>query len=226
MWSFHLYVQQCPVHLAFNRYRPTCTKNATEFNRAGNNASHKHLLTFINASTSTDSTPECHTQQNSIHQLDNGISGGTPECQYQWAGHNTEHSVTQPMSTGDISRRPDLQSLHEEADVIVNQLVKLAATGASNIRVVCDDTDVFILPDLFLPQREAVMWCHWCGDGESCRWSSCHRYKRHCQLNTWTLQILFLVPMPLMVVIPHNTLLASGRLRQWNLCTAGGNWSC
>ena len=42
--------------------------------------------------------------------------------------------------------REDLCNRHEEADVIIlNQLIYLAARGASNIRVICDDTDVFVL---------------------------------------------------------------------------------
>ena len=42
--------------------------------------------------------------------------------------------------------RQDLQTTHEEADVIIPQQVKhLIGCGCSCIRVVCDDTDVFAL---------------------------------------------------------------------------------
>ena len=45
-----------------------------------------------------------------------------------------------------ITTRNDLQNTHEEADVVmVNQMVPVAVRDASNISVVCDDTDVLVL---------------------------------------------------------------------------------
>jgi len=42
--------------------------------------------------------------------------------------------------------RIDLWTTHEEADVIiVQQVVKIANEGVKSIRVICDDTDVFVL---------------------------------------------------------------------------------
>ena len=42
--------------------------------------------------------------------------------------------------------RPDLMIMHEEADVIIpNQVVYLANIGFCGIKVISDDTDVFVL---------------------------------------------------------------------------------
>ena len=50
------------------------------------------------------------------------------------------------MKNGEVTKRVDLHYTHEEADIIiVNQLMIVAENGASNICVVCDDTDVFVL---------------------------------------------------------------------------------
>ena len=58
----------------------------------------------------------------------------------------SENSVPIMIREGKALTRNDLQNTHEEADVIIiNQLVHLAQRNASNICVVCDDTDVFIV---------------------------------------------------------------------------------
>ena len=58
----------------------------------------------------------------------------------------SENSVPIIIREGKVLPRNDLQNTHKEADVIIiNQLVHLAQRNVSNICVVCDDTDVFIL---------------------------------------------------------------------------------
>ena len=50
------------------------------------------------------------------------------------------------LQASEVSIRYDLHNTNEEADVmIINQLLVLVNGGASHIRVICDDTDVFIL---------------------------------------------------------------------------------
>ena len=47
---------------------------------------------------------------------------------------------------GLIIQRGDLQNMHEEADVIlVNQAVHAAKIGVSGVKVIADDTDIFVL---------------------------------------------------------------------------------
>ena len=47
---------------------------------------------------------------------------------------------------GIMRDRPDLRTTHEEADVIIiQQVFHLVDVGKSNIHIIVDDTDVFIL---------------------------------------------------------------------------------
>lgn len=55
-----------------------------------------------------------------------------------------EHPVPLALRNGDISRRPDLHKVQQETDDIIKQLMKRTGKCASNIREVCDDTDVVI----------------------------------------------------------------------------------
>ena len=54
------------------------------------------------------------------------------------------------IQNGEKSRvvllRNDLRTSHEEADLtIIRQLVSVSDSGMTNIRVICEDTDVFVL---------------------------------------------------------------------------------
>ncbi|KAK3894973.1 hypothetical protein Pcinc_001266 [Petrolisthes cinctipes] len=135
----------CRVHLIFDRYAPNSTKGASRSNRAGTNASHKHSLTL-------------HTPlpaQNVVLTVTyNKVQLITLITKY-FVDHvedNTnelitaEHPIPISITNGQVRTQTNLRNTHEEADVIiVNQLVYLAARGASNITVVSDDTDVFVL---------------------------------------------------------------------------------
>lgn len=53
------------------------------------------------------------------------------------------------------SERADLHTAHEEADVIIaQQVVHLADSGKMSIRVISDDTDVFVLLIHFYKLRQ------------------------------------------------------------------------
>ena len=143
----NFYIQKCCVHLIFDRYPPTSTKGATRSNRAGKNASRKHLLTLhtplpaqkvvLNVTHNKTQLISLITQYLVDHLLDNNNNELVI---------TSEHPVPVGIRNGQIIQRNDLHNTHEETDVIiVNQLVDLALRGTSNICVVCDDTDVFIL---------------------------------------------------------------------------------
>ena len=54
--------------------------------------------------------------------------------------------VLKEVHAGTTSSRHDLKTTHEEADVfIVQQAIALANTGSKSLRILCDDTDVFVL---------------------------------------------------------------------------------
>ena len=55
-------------------------------------------------------------------------------------------SITVEIFKGVAIERRDLETTHEEADVIIpRQVVDAATHGSTCIKVICDDTDVFIL---------------------------------------------------------------------------------
>ena len=50
------------------------------------------------------------------------------------------------LFSGHLSNRDDLRTTHEEADVtMVYQVLNIAQSGAQSIKVISDDTDVFVL---------------------------------------------------------------------------------
>jgi len=58
------------------------------------------------------------------------------------------------INNGVIVQRVDMRTTHEEADIIiVQQVVKLAQSGNTSIKVVCDDTDVLVLLVHFYAQN-------------------------------------------------------------------------
>lgn len=65
--------------------------------------------------------------------------------------HNTALIITgkdalpTQVVRGIVSQFKDLCTTQEDADIIIQQLVKLAEGGPPFIKVVCDDTDVFVL---------------------------------------------------------------------------------
>ena len=142
--KFHL--RNGDVYLVFDRYHPNSTKNVTRSNRAGKNVSWKHQLTL---QTQLPAQKVVLTVPHNKKQLIDLI------CQYLI--NNVSCESTRLTITGDqptpiqlyentVTNRADLRATHEEADVImVQQMVKVAEKGCSNIKVICDDTDVFVL---------------------------------------------------------------------------------
>ena len=146
MGSLNYYLRKCSVHLIFDRYLPTSTKGATRSNRAGNNASRRHQLTLhmpLPAQKVVLNVTQNRTQLISLitQYLHDNLQENNNELVI-----TSEHPDPVAIKNRMSSLRNDLHNTHEEADVIiVNQLVELAVRGTSNICVVCDDTDVFIL---------------------------------------------------------------------------------
>ena len=120
-------------------------KNATRVNRAGKDGTRKHQLSLHTPlPTQRVVLNVAHNKRQVIEML----------IQYLIENvHNTNELVitcAQPdpvtLQAGKVSIRHDLHNTHEEADVmIINQLLVLVNGGVSHIRVICDDTDVFIL---------------------------------------------------------------------------------
>jgi len=141
---FHL--RNSDVYLIFDRYNHNSTKNMTRSSRAGTNVSRKHQLSLqTQLPTQKVVLAVPHNKKQLIGLL----------CQY--LVDHVSSNINKLVITGEspvpvqlcedtVIDREDLRTTHEEADtIIVQQMVKVAGRGSRSIKVVCDDTDVFIL---------------------------------------------------------------------------------
>lgn len=146
------------TYLIFDRYFESSIKEITRTSRAGKNASRQHQLSML---TPLPPQKVCLTVTKNKVQLINLI------CEYL-----RQHNDLLPQNgnvlvvTGaeptpmevcnrNVQERSDLCTTHEEADVIiVQQVVHLANTGKSSIRVIADDTDVFVLLMHFYKEKQ------------------------------------------------------------------------
>ena len=135
----------------------------TRCSRAGNDPSRKHHLDLH--TTLAAYKVVLNVVYNKV-QLINSI------CQYlmnQIAYTQTKvvitakHPIPVQVCNNSTLQRPDLKTHHEEADVIIIHHLVRNASGASShshIKVVCDDTDVFVLLIYFhLKEKMTVNVC-------------------------------------------------------------------
>ena len=175
----HEYLNNCCVYLIFDRYPATSTKSTTRSNCAGANVSRTHVLSLHTT------LPAQKVVLNVTHNKTQLITLITKYLVDHLEDNQNELVVTSEdpvpiaIRNGEVVRRDDLRNTHEDADVIiVNQLVDLAGRGANNIRVVCDDTDVFILMLHFYCGKESKLWCH---HGEPCSREKSRRHTSYSQ---------------------------------------------
>ncbi len=143
----HLHIAD--TYLIFDRYYDDSIKEITRTSRAGTNASRQHQL-----SMSTPLPPKnvCLTVTKNKVQLIALICvhlrlwcDQLPQNGRLLVVTGSEPTPIE-ISDGIIRERPDLRTTHEEADVIITQqVVHLANAGENSIRVLSDDTDVFVL---------------------------------------------------------------------------------
>ena len=131
------------MYLIFVRYLTRSTKSATKSNRAGMNVTRRHVLKLQTPLPSKDVVLEVTHKTQLIKLIVQYLLDHLEDNDNELI--TSEEPVPTVLRNGKISKRDALYNVHEEADVIVNQLVYLADQGARNILVVCDDTDVFIL---------------------------------------------------------------------------------
>ena len=133
------------VYLIFDCYIENSTKEVTRLQRAGKHASRGHKLQL------SSPLPQ---QQVLLNVTENKRQLIDIICQYCLDNPiRSDNSlvVTGPdtpieYNHGLVIYREDMKTSHEEADVIIpNQVSMLAEIGLSSIRVVADDTDVFVL---------------------------------------------------------------------------------
>jgi len=138
----------CDTYLVFDRYYDNSIKKVTRTARAGKDASRRHQL---NLTTPLPAQKIVLTVTENKVQLINIICSSIKDHPEAFST-NTKLILTGPnpipmeIAEYQVVERPDLRTTHEEADVImVQQMVLLASSGVPSIRVISDDTDVFIL---------------------------------------------------------------------------------
>lgn len=156
MKTINYHLTHSDVYLVFDRYINDSTKHMARATRSGANASRHHELTLqtpLPAQKVVLNVPYNKVQLIDIiceylieHVVDNDtklvITGKDPTPIELW--NNT------------TIRRCDMKTTHEEADVIIiHQLLQVASdSGITHIKVICDDTDVFILLIHFYIQKD------------------------------------------------------------------------
>ena len=156
------HLKAADTYLVFDRYLANSIKDTTRASRAGKNASRQHQLSLL---TPLPPQKVCLTVTHNKVQLIHLI------CEYLRQNNNVlsgngnvlvvtgaEHTPVE-ICNSNVQERPDLRTTHEEADVIiVQQVVHLAETGKTSIRVIADDTDIFVL--LLHFYQEKHLNCH------------------------------------------------------------------
>ena len=102
----------------------------------------------IPGSRNTYTSPECHPNGHSKYGSARQTHLYLPQRPCRYAATKWKHPDPTPVQIcdGQLADRHDFRTTHEDADVvIIQQAVHLTPTGINSIRVVADDTDVFVL---------------------------------------------------------------------------------
>jgi len=136
------------VYLVFDRYFDYSIKSGTRSSRSGQQASRRHQLGL---SSPLPSQKVTLTVTSNKEQLIDLICSELLEKRHEVAPEHMlvvtgKDPVPMEIMCDLFMARPDLLTNHEEADVImIQQVARLARSGAKAVTVVSDDTDVFIL---------------------------------------------------------------------------------
>ena len=136
------------VYVVFDRYFEYSVKSATRSNRSGQYSSRRHRL-----SLSSPLPPQkvvLAVAENKV-QLINLIcaelvnKGLSRALKHKLVITGKDPKPTE-VANDKLTERSDLETFHEEADVImVQQMAQISQSGAKGISVISDDTDVFVL---------------------------------------------------------------------------------
>ena len=149
--SFLLFVhealQKSNVTLVFDRYFPNSTKNFTRMQRAGSSRVHKLTLDMP-----TPAKQVILTNTKNKIQLNTILVDGLLNSDYYT--NATQKYTLMIAGVSDVPveivggvriNRRDLCSAHEEADVMITQHAIMSSLSGKSVRVMCEDTDVFVL---------------------------------------------------------------------------------
>ena len=148
MGSIKYHLERGDVYVVFDRYIANSTKQMTRSSRSGNDASRKHQLSLhTTLPTQKVVLIVVNNKVQLINLICNYLINNIHDNQTKLVITGQDPTPVQVWNNGTIQRE-DLKTNHEEADVIiVHHLVRIAsgASDDSYIKVVCDDTDVFVL---------------------------------------------------------------------------------
>lgn len=145
-------VRACDVYLIFDRYYDYSIKSGTRTSHAGEQASRHHRLrpdsplppqhVILTVTENKVQIIDIICQQ-LLERVAHLQTTGHVECKLFVTGSKP---VPKEVHKGVQIQRNDMQTSHEEADVIIaQQMVHAAQQGSGCIKVTSDDTDVFIL---------------------------------------------------------------------------------
>ena len=140
-------LKSCDTYLIFDRYHDNSIKRATRTARAGKEASRRMKLGL---KTPLPAQKIVLTVTENKIQLINLICSYIANHVELLGDHRLILTGQDPtpieVFEGKLKLRHDLYTTHEEADVvIVQQVVHVATAGSSSVKVISDDTDVFVL---------------------------------------------------------------------------------
>lgn len=139
-------LKQCSVFLIFDKYLEHSIKGSTRLERAGKFL-RSHNLTLEMPLPARETILHSTKNKQQLIKLisEQLLKEFTVEC----CKHRllvTSDVIPEETHLGVCIKRLDLSTTHEEADVIIpQQLVHAVNEGAECIKVVCDDSDVFVL---------------------------------------------------------------------------------
>ncbi len=140
-------LQTTDVILVFDRYFPSSIKTFTRMQRAGSSRLHNLTLDMRVPAKQVILT----NTKNKI-QLNAMLGEGLLDTDF-YINATQKHTLTVAgitdvpveMVAGVKIDRHDLCSTHEEADILITQHAISSSLSGKSVRVVCDDTDVFVL---------------------------------------------------------------------------------
>ena len=142
------------VYLVFDRYRKFSPKGSTRSQRAKNIA-YLHKLTLDTVLPSKEITLSCDKNKEQLIEI---------VAEYVAKSVADEHfknilvitsskDVPNQIADGNITLKDEFRTTHEEADIImVQQCNWLLKKGQNSIKIISDDTDVFVLACYFFPK--------------------------------------------------------------------------
>ena len=136
------------VYVVFDRYFEYSVKSATRSTRSGQYASRRHRLSLSIPLLSQRVV--LTVAENNVQLInficDEPVNKGLSRALKNKLVITGKDAKPTEVPNDNLTERYDLETFHEEANMImVQQMAQIAQSGAKSISVISDDTDVFVL---------------------------------------------------------------------------------